>query len=199
MKKLFCIAVLLGLCAFGGMAEAVPGDVADAPAAVNVPATEAPVAVAGVDAPYDGVWQPFEDGFKLYLPRDWSAADLTEAQREAGLFYRASNGDGAMGIAVGYMRAVGLTTVADLARDFRRAGFEGVARADLNGIPAIGFERARDNYRGVAFFHPVYPDYALYVYFTPLNAQDADSTRTGDALLSSIGPLGGSAERLKNN
>ena len=195
MKRCLCIAAILILCAFNGMTEALPGP----SASVQPSATEAPSRFTESDAPYDGVWQPFEDGFRVYLPRDWSAAGLTEAQREAGLFYRASSGDGAMGVAVGYMRAAGLATVDDLARDFQRAGFEGVAQADLNGIPAIGFERARDNYRGVAFFHPIYPDYALYVYFAPLDAQDADSTRTGDALLSSISPFGGSSERLKNN
>ena len=160
MKKLLVIAIVVALCATVGMAEeareplkplsASPGLVDEAPQASDV-FTEA-------DAPYDGVWQPFEDGFRLYLPRGWTSFGLTEAQTEAGLFYLAGNGDGTMGVAVGYMRAGKLGTVEELARDFEASGYLGVACLDLNGIPAIGFERPEDVYRGVAFFHPVYPD-----------------------------------------
>ena len=72
------------------------------------------------DAPYDGVWQPFEDGFKLYLPREWASMALDEAQAEAGLFYRAGSDDGSMGVVVGYMHAGALETTEALAQDFER-------------------------------------------------------------------------------
>jgi len=190
MKKLFCVAVLLALCAFGGRAETVPGDVADVPAAVDPAATEAPAGFAEADAPYDGAWLPFEDGFRLYLPRGWAPVALSEAQQDAGLFYRAGSGDGTMGLAVGYMRAGSLATVDELARDFEAVGYASVTQQSLNGIPAIGFERPRDGYRGVAFFHPVYPDYVLYVYVSPLAPRDSEADRIGRALLASIGPIG---------
>lgn len=196
MKRSIGIVIILLLYALSGMAEARPEALAFPAQAA---ATEAPPPFTGADAPYDGIWQPFEDGFRLYLPRDWAIQALTEAQREAGLFYRASGGDGEMGVTVGYMRALGIATVADLARDFQRAGFEGVTQVDLNGMPAIGFERHRENYRGVAFLHPLCPDYALYVYFAPLDARDADTARTGEALLASIGPMPVSPDGLKNN
>jgi len=199
MRRLFCVAVLLVLCAFGGRAEVAPGDAADVPAAVDAAATEAPADFAETDAPYDGEWLPFEDGFRLYLPRGWAPVALSEAQRDAGLFYRAGSGDGMMGLAVGYMRAGSLATVDELARDFEAVGYESVTQQNLNGIPAIGFERPRDGYRGVAFFHPVYPDYVLYVYVSPLGPRVAEADRIGRALLASIGPIGVPSERLKNN
>lgn len=199
MKKLLYIAIIAALCASACMAEepretsqplsAAPGRVDETPQASGV--------FSEADAPYDGVWQPFEDGFRLYLPRGWSPIGLSEAQTEAGLFYLAGNGDGTMGVAVGYMRAGALGTVEDLARDFEASGYSGVACLDLNGISAIGFERPEDGYRGVAFFHPVYPDYALYVYASPLDARDADGQQVIEAILASVGPLENSSDGLK--
>ena len=76
-----------------------------------------------------------------------------------------------------------LPTVEALARDFRRTGYSDVAAGWLNGIPAIRFERPEDDYRGVAFFHPVYPDYVLYVYVSPRDSAE------GVILLASVTPL----------
>lgn len=200
MKKLLCIALMMLLCAFNGMAEGTLETEADVLApAVGADATEAPAALTEAQAPYDGAWLPFEDGFRLYLPRGWAAIELTEAQSDAGLFYRAGSDDGAMGIAVGYMSVRGLATVDDLARDFERAGYSAVTRFDLNGIPAIAFERVQDDYCGVAFFHPVYPDYALYVYFSPCASGDGEARQTGAALLASISPFQFMEGGLKNN
>ena len=186
MRKLLLAAFMAAVLALSGAAWA------EAPAAFEATATEAP-AFSEADAPYEGVWQPFEDGFQLYLPRGWSAIGVTDAQAEAGLFYRADSADGAAGIAVGYMSARGLGTMDALALDFRRTGYSAVTAGWLNGIPAIRFERPEDGYRGVAFFHPVYPDYVLYVYLSP-----GDSAE-GAALLASVTPLPGFAGQVKNN
>lgn len=196
MKRLLCIALLAAMCA-GGMAEGATGaEPTQGP--IGAQAADMPATFDPADAPYDGVWQPFEDGFMLYLPRGWRAVALTEAQSGAGLFYRAASDDGSMGIAVGYMRAEGLATLDDLARDFVRAGYASVNAQSLNGIPAIGFERPGDGYRGVAFFHPVWPDYALYIYLSPLAPEGTGARETADALLASLSPLEVSPERLKN-
>ena len=199
MKKLLSIAIIAVLCATVGMAEEAREPLKPLPAAPErvVKAPQASVVFSEADAPYDGVWQPFEDGFRLYLPCEWASFDPTEAQAEAGLFYLAGSGDGVMGVAVGYMRAGALETMDDLARDFEAAGYSGVACRNLNGIPAIAFERPQDGYRGVAFFHPVYPDYALYVYASPLDAQDADGRQVVEAILASIEPLDSSSDGLK--
>ena len=185
MKKLLLAAVLAAVWALSGTAWA------EASTAVEATATEAPV-FSEADAPYEGIWQPFEDGFQLYLPREWSAIEVTDAQAEAGLFYRAGSGDGTTGIAVGYMSARGLDTVDALAQDFRRTGYSAVKAGWLNGIPAIRFDRPEDDYCGVAFFHPAYPDYVLYVYLSP---RDSDE---GEALLSSVTPLPDFTGQVKN-
>ena len=200
MKKLLSIiALVAALCAFGGMAEGTP---LPSPLPVSsefgVDSTQPPQTFSELDAPYDGVWQPFEDGFMLYLPRGWASMALDEAQAEAGLFYRAGSDDGSMGVVVGYMRAGALGTTEALAADFEHGGYTSVVQGDLNGMPAIAFERPQDGYRGVAFFHPVYPEYVLYVFASPLELPDGEANPMGIALLSSITPLEVSSERLKN-
>ena len=190
MKKLLSLAFIAVLCAFGGMAEETlapaPLPASTGPAAENNPA---PGAFTEADAPYEGEWQPFEDGFKLYLPRGWKTEAIDEAQAEAGLFYRAGSEDGSMGVAVGYMPAGTLDTTEALAGDFERSGYSSVIRGDLNGMPAIAFEQPRDGYRGVAFFHPVYPDYVLYVFASPLELQGGEANPIGMAILASVSPL----------
>lgn len=188
MKRLLCLVLMLAMCLFNAIAE---DTIEDAQSGAH--------AFTESDAPYDGIWQPFEDGFRLYLPREWVAIDLTDAQREAGLFYRVGSADGAMDLAVGYMRAGNLATVDDLARDFEAVGYSNVTRLDLNGIPAIGFDRPGEDYRGVAFFHPTYPDYVLYVYLSPLTSADGEPAAIGAALLASISPNRVSQDMLKNN
>ena len=190
MKQLLSIAVVAALCAFGAMAEGAPLPTRlPASSEFGVDSTQPPATFSEADAPYDGIWQPFEDGFKLYLPRGWASLTLDEAQAGAGLFYRAGSDDGAMGVAVGYMPAGTLETTEALAEDFERSGYTAVVQGDLNGMPAIAFERPRDGYRGVAFFHPVYPEYVLYVFAAPLVLQDRETNDIGLALLASISPL----------
>ena len=191
-------ALLAALCAFCGMAEetasgdgeatveAPPASVEPAQSDEAPPVSAEPARFAEADAPYAGIWTPFEDGFRLYLPRAWSSLNITEAEAAAGLFYRAGAEGGTEGVAVGYMRADSLRTVADLALDFERSGFSDVIRRDLNGIPAIGFDRPEDDYSGVAFYHPVYADYVLYVYVTPLCRRGEG--QTGETVLMSLTP-----------
>jgi len=200
MKKLLSIiALVAALCAFGGMAEGAPlPSPLPALEGLGAESTQPPARFYEADAPYDGIWQPFEDGFKLYLPCKWASMALDEAQAEAGLFYRAGSDDGSMGVVVGYMRAGALGTTEALAADFEHGGYTSVVQGDLNGMPAIAFERPQDGYRGVAFFHPVYPEYVLYVFASPLELPDGEANPMGIALLSSITPLEVSSERLKN-
>ncbi len=189
-------ALLSALCAFVGMAEGPASNMAGAtveappasaePAPSEAPSPDGPAGFVEADAPYAGIWTPFEDGFMLYLPRAWSSVEVSEAQAAAGLFYQTGDENGTAGVAVGYMPAGDLDTLDDLALDFERSGFSDVICLNLNGMPAIGFDRPEDNYSGVAFYHPVYPDYVLYVYVTPLCRRGKG--QTGESILMSLTP-----------
>ena len=166
--------------------------------AEEAPTPEASAGVAGFseqDAAYVGIWVPFEDGFRLYVPSVWHPFEITPEQAGAGIFYRAGNdggdesvGDTAMGVAVSYFSAGQLKTVDDLARDLEDAGFEAVEVLDLNGLAAAGFRRPGEGYRGVAFFHPTLPEYILQVCVSPIGDAGTPVEAVGSAILRSLSP-----------
>ena len=201
MKRAWIGALLIALLATGAMA-ATAEEATLPPAATAGPTGGTAEAVEDASPPddafdagragYAGVWVPFEDGFQLYLPAEWRALELTDAQREAGLFYRA--GGGGASVAVAYAPANGLSTVDDLEADYRGAGFSDIARLALNGIDAVGFARPEAGYKGVAFFNPIWPDYVMTVYFAPLIEGDAPEGARGRAILRSLSPWAAAPE-----
>lgn len=189
MMKRVCTLLVALLLLAAALAEEAP--VNEAP--VNeMPGIEAPaaedavieVAFSEVEAGYPGVWVPFRDGFRMYLPVGWRSCALAPEEAAAGLFYRAGNGDGEadggvpMGVAVGWMDADGLDALEDY---FTGAGFSGVERLSLNGIPAVSFRQDGAGFCGVAFMHPALEGYALLAYATPIG-------ETADGILSSVSP-----------
>lgn len=187
MKRLFSLTlcVALAACLGAGLAEATEALHTAMPDAEPAQGDHA-ISFAEADAGYAGIWVPFEDGFRLYLPASWRSFDLTDAQREAGLFYRA--GEAGMGVAVSYFPAGALKTLADLEVDLAAAGFTGLEQLDVNGIPAVGFERGEEDCRGAAFYHPAYPGYVLAVYVTPLGANGTPEAAQSRAILASLSP-----------
>ncbi len=171
-------------------------EAAEAVAAETAESVSGHIAFTEDMAPYEGRWVTFEDGFKLFLPKEWSRIDLDETQQQAGLFYRAENGgsdsavgDTAMGVAVSFVRAGELKTLDELAADFASAGFGEINKLDINGIPCISFARAAGDYRGVAFYHPTHSNYVLAVYISPTGAEDPAVNDVGSAILCSVSPF----------
>ena len=171
-------------------------EAAEAVAEEDVESVSGHIAFTEDMAPYEGRWVTFEDGFKLFLPKEWSRIDLDETQQQAGLFYRAENGgsdsavgDTAMGVAVSFVRAGELKTLDELAADFASAGFGEINKLDINGIPCISFARAAGDYRGVAFYHPTHSNYVLAVYISPTGAEDPAVNDVGSAILCSVSPF----------
>lgn len=153
-------------------------------------------------APFEGSWVTFDDGFKLYLPAEWTRAELTDAQSRAGLFYRSGNGGSDsvvgrvnMGVAVSFVKAGGLVTLDDLAADFSGVGFTDIDKLDINGFPAVNFTSATGDFRGIAFYHPIYPSYVLTVYVSPGTGKKQIVTDVGSAILCSLSPFDPNAEQ----
>lgn len=157
--------------------------------------TEAPAPMEvefGTDfAPYDGIWVPFEDGFKLYLPRDWAALDVTDEQAAAGLFYLTVGDlpDGsAMAVGVSYFFGDGLEDLDDLAAVMAGRGCENLTPLVLNGIPVVWMDHPGNDYRGVTFFHPSVPGCALTVYVSPFAEYGTSAGNATAAVLYSLSP-----------
>ena len=144
--------------------------------------------------PYTGVWVFFDDGFQLYLPGAWRAFDISDEEARAGLFFRAGNdgggivGDLPMGVATSYARLEGVATPEELLRELRSEGFVGLEALDVNGVPAVRFQHSGGDYRGLAFCHPIYPGYALYLYVAPVGEAGDAARAVGDGILSSLSP-----------
>ncbi len=190
MKRLICAMMALALvlvCAAGAAGEQLY--VADGSAVSGrIDFTE------GL-APYAGRWVNFQDGFKLYLPQDWERSDVSDAQARAGLFFRETNngsdsvvGELNMGVAVSYSDANGVQTLDELAALYNAAGLSEVDKLDLNGLPVVTFTSLEDDYRGVAFFHPIVAGYVMTIYVSPCGVGDRLVNDVGSAVLCSLTP-----------
>ena len=187
------------LIALLAMLIAMPACAAAEAAPDAMPGEEAPAgdvaAFREEDAGYEGVWVDFEDGFRLYLPREWVYYEITDEQAAAGLFYRAGNGAGgaSMGLAVSYTRTEGPRSPEAMAEALAASGFSAVSPVELNGISAVSFEKPEEGYRGVSFSHPAVPGYELTVYVAPLGEAGDAVDRLGRAILSALSPRAASA------
>ena len=116
-------------------------------------------------ADYQGVWVEFADGFKLYLPTDWNTYNLTQQQRDAGMFYMAGDTSGAAlppGVGVSYGEK-GDLTLEEIAQMFREDGCDVDGIISVNGIPCVSYVSEQENCCGLVFFHPEGLDYFFMV------------------------------------
>lgn len=110
-------------------------------------------------AAYAGTWVQFEDGFKLYLPSDWSELQLNDDDRETGILYAAydtSSDNSFAQVVVGWSTDTTVHSVDDMKRAFEET--EGMDAEDtmlINGIPCASFSDPDDIYSGIVFFHPL--------------------------------------------
>lgn len=99
---------------------------------------------------YDGEWFSFDYGFDLYLPTDWEEADIEDSDN---IVYALNSPDGRMSMAVTCNTAEEMGTKAELDAvkiALEGEGFTGLADAEINGIPAVGFD-GEENVSGIAF------------------------------------------------
>lgn len=176
--------------------ETITGDEAGVETPIGTSVVSGHIKFTEDMAPYEGRWVTFEDGFKLFLPTEWTRTEVAAEQQEAGLFYRAENngqdsviGETAMGVAVSFIRAGDLKTLDDMAADFASVGFGEIDKLDINGIQCVTFVRPYENYRGLAFFHHAYPSYIMAVYISPTGETDPLVNDVGSAILCSLSPF----------
>ena len=141
-------------------------------------------------ANYDGVWVPFEDGFQLYLPADWSVYELSQEEREAGALYVAFDGsvEGQNPyIEVDWAYSEGLSTLEDLEDIIREASFQVDDRVLLNGIPCVTFSSEEEDITGLIFYHLIGEDDFMFSLNAGNFSADVDTLA---AILCSLSPVG---------
>ena len=117
-------------------------------------------------ANYNGVWIPFDDGFKLYMPSDWLSYELSQEQKQAGALFLAYDGSRAGNppyIEVDFGSSEGCSTLDELAAVLTDAGYIVEDKISFNGIPCISYSNPSDDMTGLMFFHPQTTDYIMVV------------------------------------
>ena len=110
-------------------------------------------------AGYAGTWVEFEDGFKLYLPSDWSEYELSDEERAGGSLYSAFDASYSNGMAQVLVNWTADTTVHSIDDLKLTLGqLDDISMEDtllINGIPCATYTTGDGTVRGLTFFHPL--------------------------------------------
>ena len=108
------------------------------------------------DAPYDGIWVPFEDGFQLFLPVDWTMYDLTNAQQQAGYLFIAGDDSEPVipYISVSWAYDENMTDLEDLSDFLDENGYIVDETAMVNDIECVIYHAPDGSVFGELFLYP---------------------------------------------
>ena len=127
------------------------------------PETETPEAPEDVewfdeaDAPYAGTWVPFEDGFRFYLPSEWTQYELTDEVSAAGGLYLAGDGtkpDITPFFSVSYSYDEGVTALEDYEDILADIGYSIDGITTVNDIECLLYSSQKDDIKGELFLYP---------------------------------------------
>ena len=139
-------------------------------------------------ADYNGVWVPFDDGFKLYLPAEWNTYIVSEEQQANGCLYQAGDASGtnanAPYIAVNYGATEGLATLDEISDALAQAGYTIDGKISVNGLECVSYTMPSNDLAGLIFFYPYSKDYMFAV--VAYNYSYNDDTQA--AILCSLSP-----------
>lgn len=108
---------------------------------------------------YEGTWVEFQDGFKLYLPSDWTEYQLSDEDKAEGALYAAvdaSESNGLAKVLVNWNQDSTVHSVADIKRVFQQV--DGIVAEDtllINGIPCATYATEDGTVSALMFFHPL--------------------------------------------
>ena len=121
------------------------------------------------DAPYEGTWISFEQGFKLYIPTEWDITEISEEQKENGLIFEAmppAEDEKTPFIAVTMKKGDGETTLSGVGEKTQEDGFIYNGLVKMNDISCAAYtteEEMEDDVVGIIFFDPSGEDYLISV------------------------------------
>ena len=117
-------------------------------------------------ASYSGTWVPFQDGFQLYLPSDWSTYELTQEDTDQGVLYIAGDTSGienSPAVSVVWAYSDGAETLEDIAAVIQNSDFQLDGIVTINGIGCVRYRGEADNCSAIMFFHPTNKQYVFCV------------------------------------
>ena len=98
---------------------------------------------AMAEAPFEGVWVQFEDGFEVLLPADWYEIEATEDMLASGIFYAACSPDGANTVQMSWSELDAAMTAQEI-RAALDTEYPGATVVEFNGIEFVDFNADDD-------------------------------------------------------
>ena len=111
------------------------------------------------DAPYEGTWIPFEDGFRFYIPSDWTQYEISEDIAAEGGLYLAGDGtkteiEAMPFFSVSYLYDAELVTLDDCAELLENNGYSVDGVTFVNDIECLLYSDETADTRGELFLYP---------------------------------------------
>ena len=154
----------------GGPVDGIPGGGPGSPAPTD--SVDGRIVFDETKAPYQGTWVEFEDGFKMFLPSEWSYYNLTEEQTNSGIIYIAGDSSGSAGapyMEVSWIGAGGLETPRQIGEELAGIGLRVDGMILVNDIMCVSYVSEQHDISGLMFFHPYDSDYIMNVAVTPFS------------------------------
>lgn len=134
------------------------------------------------NAPFEGVWVQFEDGFEILLPADWLELELQEEWIAGGIFYAACSPDGANTVQLAWTALETEMTAQQIQADLATV-YPDASVMEINGIEFIGMTDVENDMFCMSALDGAEP--GLYMFwFTPNS--DAAFVDTAVAIATSI-------------
>ena len=90
----------------------------------------------GTEALFEGKWVQFEGGFELYMPSDWVAFEVTEAEQAQGIIYTAGSEDETRLMQLGWFALPQAVTIDQMQAALAQS-FVIVEKVNVNGIDLL--------------------------------------------------------------
>ena len=137
---------------------------------------------AMAEAPFEGVWVQFEDGFEALLPADWYEIEATEDMLASGIFYAACSPDGANTVQISWSELEAALTAQEI-RSALDTEYPGATVIEFNGIEFVTFSDTVNDIFGMAALDGV--DLGMYTFWFTPNSDEA-FVETAVAIATSI-------------
>lgn len=125
---------------------------------------------AMAEAPFEGVWVQFEDGFEIMLPADWLEIELQEEWIAGGIFYAACSPDGANTVQLAWTPLAAEMTIQEVCAELAAADPEAEV-IEFNGIEFVSLADVENDMFCMAALDGAEP--GLYMFWFTPNSDEA--------------------------
>ena len=126
--------------------------------------------VAAAEAPFEGVWVQFEDGFEVLLPANWLELEVTQEMIDGGIFYAACSEDGANTVQMSWSALEAELTAQEIQAALDTE-YPGADIVEFNDIEFVTFVDEANDLFGMVALDGV--DLGMYTFWFTPNSDEA--------------------------